>query len=830
MNEAASRAPAPAPRVRRVKLQHLLFLLLLLPGVIPLVLSSFYLLKSNREALQVKEKELLTLSAQGFAQVLSDDLAERAAQLRQVGQGLIAAPGFSNLEQRLRQDWARSYLQRFISQDGRDLRAFRFVDQKGRGQGSDMGTFEPQVIEAMNGAFDEAVGTENTVYRFALIQEAAGLTPAVAMAVPVAIPDSDDQLILQALAPLAMRRAAGEGLDLEELFLIDAGGKRLWSAGERPRIEEALLASDLVQRFAALPLNVTSEIELEVDGKKQSTLAQVVPMRETGWGVVAHKTTQVAFQQVQVLVLRILLFSALAALMALVFSLFASRGFSLPIQRLAETTHQIAAGHFDRRVSTEGLSFEVAELAEDFNRMSDTVESYIERLQKAAEVNRQLFISSIRAFAAAIDAKDPYTRGHSERVARYSRAIARYLGLPKDMQEKVWISAVLHDVGKIGVEDRVLKKHGVLTPEEFEQMKLHPVIGADIVEPISALRDHLPGIRWHHEAWNGSGYPDGLKGEQIPLMARIIGVADTFDAITTNRPYQTASSPEFAIQTVKKLTGTRFDARIVTGFLLAWDAGQIEMDPPSAELAALPQVPSAEEAAATAAAPRKEAAAPTGPGSKPPSAGISPAPRPTTARGNEATLEPAPPETSAVPARSEIKPPAPVERPAASAPSGIERPASPERPSGVRKPIVPRIEPAFKTTPPERPSNVQEPAEPPLEATLEPLPPELFADEDTAVPDIEPTLEPLPADIFPEVGELKVPSIETALESLPADIFPDVREPRVPRIESRLEPVPSEEPQRPDAAKAPRPASRQARIAPDRTSNPPARRAANKLR
>ncbi len=595
LNEAASRDASPAPRVRRVKLQHILFLLLLLPSVVPLLASSFYLLRSNREALQVKEKELLTLSAQGFAQHLSDDMAERAAHLRQVGQGLVAVPGFRTLERRLRQDWAKSYLQGFIGREGRDLRAFRFVDQNGRGQGSDVAALAPGVIEAMNQAFSAAVGSDETVYRFALIDEGERVTPAVAMAVPVAIPRSDDQLILQALAPLALQRASGGGLDLKDLFLIDAGGEFLWSSGEKPEIEKALLDSDVVKGFASQPINVSSEIELDVEGVERSTLAQVVPVRETGWGVVAHKTTEVAFQQVRLLVLRILMFSALAALLALAMALFASRRFSLPIQRLAEGTHEIAAGHFDRRVSTEGLSFEVAELAEDFNRMSDTVESYIERLQKAAEVNRRLFISSIRAFAAAIDAKDPYTRGHSERVASYSRAIARYLGLPKDMQEKVWISAVLHDVGKIGVADRVLKKHGVLTPEEFEQMKLHPVIGADIVEPISALREHLPGIRWHHEAWNGTGYPDGLKAEQIPLMARIIGVADTFDAITTNRPYQTASSPEFALQTIKKLTGTRFDARIVTGFLLAWDAGQIKMDvgPQAPELPA-PEAASAE--------------------------------------------------------------------------------------------------------------------------------------------------------------------------------------------------------------------------------------------
>ena len=579
MKESVPRDSEHPPAARRVKLQHILFLLLLLAGLIPLLLSSFYQLKSNREALKVKEKELLTLSAQGFAQLLSDDLERRSVLLEQLGRGLVAAPGLGQLEQWMSQDWAVRYLKRFVTESP-DLRAFLVGGEHGKTLSIYTKEYDLPVLDAMGEAREQALATADTVYRFTLLKEKGELGPAVAIAVPVPIPGRDEQLILQALVPLVLRSssAAQAGLNVEELFLIDPGGELLWSARQRQGIERALLDSELIRQFAAQPVNVTREVELEVDGKIQSTLAQVVPVRETGWGVVAHKTTQVAFQDVQQLVVRILIFSALAAMLALALALLASRGFSLPIQRLAEASHEIAAGHFDRRVSTEGLSFEVAELAADFNRMSDTVQSYIARLQRAAEVNRQLFISSIRAFAAAIDAKDPYTRGHSERVASYSRSIARYLGLPKDVQEKVWISAVLHDVGKIGVEDRVLKKHGVLTAEEFDQMKLHPVIGADIVEPISALREHLPGIRWHHEAWNGSGYPDGLKGEQIPLMARIIGVADTFDAITTNRPYQTASSPEFALQTIKKLTGTRFDAKIVTAFLLAWDANQIKMD------------------------------------------------------------------------------------------------------------------------------------------------------------------------------------------------------------------------------------------------------------
>jgi HD-GYP domain-containing protein (c-di-GMP phosphodiesterase class II) len=256
---------------------------------------------------------------------------------------------------------------------------------------------------------------------------------------------------------------------------------------------------------------------------------------------------------------------------------------SRPIQRLTESSHEIAQGRFDRRVQTEWMGLEIANLATDFNHMSDHLSSYIEQLRRAADANRELFISSIRAFAAAIDAKDPYTRGHSERVANYSRAIARHLGLPKELRQQVWVSAVLHDIGKIGVDDRILKKGSVLTPEEFEQMKLHPTIGAEIVAPIASLAEMLPGIRWHHEAWNGTGYPDGLKGERIPLMARIIGVADTFDAITTNRPYQEAYTSDYALERIRQLTGTKFDAKIVTAFLLAWESGRIVVFQPASE-------------------------------------------------------------------------------------------------------------------------------------------------------------------------------------------------------------------------------------------------------
>lgn len=568
-------------QLRRLKLRHLLFALLLLPGILPLLFSSMHLLEGNLEIVKSQQKELLTHNAQAFVGRLSENLAQRRIGMQQLGNAIVAAPGMESIVQRVNEEWVQDLLRRFVSSQD-DLLAFNAVGENRLGVTSS-GGFNPQVEQALVEAFDTALRLGEPAYTFAYLSTEQ--EPAVAMAVPIPAERIGDTLVLQALLPLDFGMGAGsETFELEDFFLVDSDGSRLWTTNQNPEIERALLESNMVRDFANMPFSVTQEYDLDLGTRTQATLARVVPVQETGWGVVAHKPAAKAFELARQMVFDVVLWSVIAVGLALFFAALATRWFSRPIQRLAETSHEIAAGKFDRRVPVQGLvTREIADMANDFNQMSDYVEKYIEQLRRAAEANRSLFISSIRAFAAAIDAKDPYTRGHSERVAAYSRSIARYLGLPKDHQEKVWIAAVLHDVGKIGVQDSVLQKHGVLTPDEFEQMKAHPVIGADIVEPISALKDMIPGIRWHHEAWNGTGYPDRIKGEQIPLMARVIGVADTFDAITTNRPYQTASSPEYAIETIKKLTGTKFDAKVVTAFLLAWEAGHIQLDRQRAE-------------------------------------------------------------------------------------------------------------------------------------------------------------------------------------------------------------------------------------------------------
>jgi HD-GYP domain-containing protein (c-di-GMP phosphodiesterase class II) len=173
----------------------------------------------------------------------------------------------------------------------------------------------------------------------------------------------------------------------------------------------------------------------------------------------------------------------------------------------------------------------------------------------------------MKALAAAIDAKDPYTRGHSERVTTYSLQIAQRCGLADRDLDTVMYAAILHDVGKIGVDEAILRKPDQLTPAEWEVMTRHPAIGSQIVEGVAFLREAQPCIRHHHEGFDGSGYPDGLRGEAIPLGARVIAVADVFDAITTDRPYRAALAQPEALNELRREAGRHLDPQLVAIFV-----------------------------------------------------------------------------------------------------------------------------------------------------------------------------------------------------------------------------------------------------------------------
>lgn len=207
--------------------------------------------------------------------------------------------------------------------------------------------------------------------------------------------------------------------------------------------------------------------------------------------------------------------------------------------------------------------------------MSNQLSIAIENARLYEEL-RKTFFETSQALAEAIEMRDPYTGGHTVRVMNYSVAIGEEMGLPPGEMEKLKISAILHDVGKIGIEDSILRKAGGLEPEEIAKMKSHSVMGEEIVKRVSSLKDVATIIRAHQERFDGKGYPDGLKNGEIPLHARIIAVADSFDAMTTDRPYRKGMSFEEAIEEIKKNRGIQFDPDVVDAFVRTFEKGRIK--------------------------------------------------------------------------------------------------------------------------------------------------------------------------------------------------------------------------------------------------------------
>ena len=379
-------------------------------------------------------------------------------------------------------------------------------------------------------------------------------------------------------------------------YVVDAQGRLVAAASaEFAATGQDMTSYDIVRSFvddgAKAQLAATREFALR-DGKTETEmLGTYSPVSALDWAVVVQKPREEAYRSIYEMQRTGRLLALLAVFLSIGLSIFSARRITHPLQVLAESSRAIAKGDFTQRVHIKTRT-EIGELASTFNTMSEELEQFVEDLKRAAEENKALFMGSIQMLAGAVDEKDPYTRGHSDRVTKYSLLIAGEMGLDPGFLEVLRISAQLHDVGKIGIEDRILKKPGALTPEEFEIMKTHTTKGANILRPVTQLREMLPGIELHHEALNGRGYPYGLKGDEIPLLPRVIAVADTFDALTTNRPYQQAHDPYEAIRIIENLSGKRLDPTAVTALLAIFLRGDIRIPKPAATAGTPPPTPS----------------------------------------------------------------------------------------------------------------------------------------------------------------------------------------------------------------------------------------------
>jgi HD-GYP domain-containing protein (c-di-GMP phosphodiesterase class II) len=247
--------------------------------------------------------------------------------------------------------------------------------------------------------------------------------------------------------------------------------------------------------------------------------------------------------------------------LALVLAAAAARNLTRPIGELVSGVLDVARGRFGREVPLAARN-ELGDLAYAFNHMSRELASYDRENKRLIAALERGYLDTIHSLAAAVDAKDPYTRGHAQRVSALAVEIGRELRLGPDELQALEYGGVLHDIGKIGIPDAILAKRGTLTPQEMDLVRAHPVVGAEIVAGVEFLKGALPAIRHHHERWDGGGYPSGLAGEAIPLVARIVNIVDTWDACTSRRPYQDAIPADLVAAILDGIKGAQTDPRV----------------------------------------------------------------------------------------------------------------------------------------------------------------------------------------------------------------------------------------------------------------------------
>jgi putative nucleotidyltransferase with HDIG domain len=241
-----------------------------------------------------------------------------------------------------------------------------------------------------------------------------------------------------------------------------------------------------------------------------------------------------------------------------------------PIKELSMGVNEFKQGKRTRPLKVYSRD-ELGKLTESFNEMTELITEQQEKLGRYTRELEEAYVSTVRVLAAAIDARDPYTLGHSTRVAANSLMLGREIGLSQNELEELEICCFFHDVGKLGTPDAILRKNQTLNSSEYDEMRRHPEDGADILGRAKSLQKYIPPVRHHHECYDGKGYPDGLDGDRIPLFAAVIAIADAFDAMTSFRPYKNALPVEEALRELANGAGTQFHPALVDAFIRAMD-------------------------------------------------------------------------------------------------------------------------------------------------------------------------------------------------------------------------------------------------------------------
>jgi HD-GYP domain-containing protein (c-di-GMP phosphodiesterase class II) len=544
--------------------------------VIPLLLTSYVLWSRSREILELDQKALQQDSAKSLSQQVAVYVRSLQSQVTTVARTLEVTIPPGKFKERLAEIGRTHSLERYVGGTS-PFYYMSVVDAGCSGERSGVQLPEAAIQESLHEGCIR--GAEGKSFESHPVVAASLQEPVAVFAEPLRSNDAVVGVVVSvaSLLPIwEMTQQMGH-VGVMEVYIVDGRGYLIAHSDPKKVTEEPDQSGvQIVKDFLnSRGLSATVPFKLPTKDATKSMLGTHTGVPDdSGWGVIVQVDEDKAYYSaIEMRNQSVVVVGGVAVIAVIVGTLFAG-WISQPIQDLAQGARRLAGGDYATRVHVKTRN-EVGVLAEAFNQMGAEIQRSIEEIRQAARTNKELFMGAIRMLATAIDEKDPYTRGHSERVAFYSAVIAKHMGMNEDEIEKVHLSGILHDVGKIGIEDKILRKAAALTDDEYEIMKQHPRKGEHILAQVPTLKALAGDGLMHHENVDGSGYPDGLKGEQIPLLGRIVSVADAFDAMTTDRPYSKAMTFEAALARLRFLAGKKFDSTCVDGIERASAAGDL---------------------------------------------------------------------------------------------------------------------------------------------------------------------------------------------------------------------------------------------------------------
>ncbi len=574
----------------RIPILYVILGVLVLISVVPMYFYSAQVQSINRYELITNERFLENTVTRSIADEISQHQESFRLMQANLAAALQIASGGDLDGQHVEAPELRALLENFVS-SSEDLDYATLLNSEGKGISA--GRIEPDAFLRRELEQAYAAALDSRAYNGQPLLVGSGKSAHTVMLVSTPVMYQDRFLgMIASVVDLGFLIRRLQEIDRAGLspYVVDSQGRLVAGSRIEYATGQDMTNLEIVRNFVeqggkAQMVAATREFTVNSGKNKTVMLGTYSPVTNLNWAVIAQKPRDEAYSSVYEMQRTARKLAIFAVVLSIFVGILAARRITKPLEILTESSHAIARGDFSQRVELKSRT-EIGDLASTFNLMSQELEHFVLDLKRAAAENRELFMNSIQMLAGAVDEKDPYTRGHSDRVTRYSLLIAKEMAMPETFLEVIRVSAQLHDVGKIGIEDRILKKPGTLTAEEFEIMKTHTTKGANILRSVAQLKEMIPGIELHHESLDGRGYPHGLKGDQIPILPRIIAVADTFDALTTTRPYQQAHDSQSALRIIHSLSGKRLDPTAVAALDAVFQRGEIQVPPVTGMVAA----------------------------------------------------------------------------------------------------------------------------------------------------------------------------------------------------------------------------------------------------